>query len=82
MDDGSLGPEKVVHGYPDGVKINFVTWYFFQTFFNVSLLMHSRIKTRRSFFLNHVSACIFLNFRSPDGQHMAFTVRYEDEVIS
>jgi len=45
MDDGSLGPEKVVHGYPDGSKINFVTW-------------------------------------SPDGQHMAFTVCYEDEVSS
>ena len=45
MDDGSLGPEKVVHGYPDGAKINFVTW-------------------------------------SPDGQNVAFTVRYEDEVIS
>ena len=29
MDDGCLGPEKVVHGYPDGAKINFVTWYFF-----------------------------------------------------
>lgn len=29
MDDGSLGPEKVVHGYPDAAKINFVTWYFF-----------------------------------------------------
>ncbi|KAK1677774.1 hypothetical protein QYE76_038622 [Lolium multiflorum] len=26
MDDGSLGPEKVVHGYPDGAKINFITW--------------------------------------------------------
>ncbi|KAM3392336.1 hypothetical protein ACQJBY_013452 [Aegilops geniculata] len=45
MDDGSLGPEKVVHGYPDGAKINFVTW-------------------------------------SPDGQNVAFTVRYEDEVGS
>uniref|UniRef100_A0ACD5YZN9 Uncharacterized protein n=1 Tax=Avena sativa TaxID=4498 RepID=A0ACD5YZN9_AVESA len=45
MDDGSLSPEKVVHGYPKGAKINFVTW-------------------------------------SPDGQHMSFTVRYEDEVSS
>nr|CAD1833227.1 unnamed protein product [Ananas comosus var. bracteatus] len=26
MEDGSLGPEKEVHGYPDGAKINFVTW--------------------------------------------------------
>uniref|UniRef100_M8BY00 Dipeptidyl peptidase family member 6 n=1 Tax=Aegilops tauschii TaxID=37682 RepID=M8BY00_AEGTA len=26
MDDGTLGPEKVVHGYPEGAKINFVTW--------------------------------------------------------
>uniref|UniRef100_A0A453ALK3 Peptidase S9A N-terminal domain-containing protein n=2 Tax=Aegilops tauschii subsp. strangulata TaxID=200361 RepID=A0A453ALK3_AEGTS len=45
MDDGSLGPEKVVHGYPDAAKINFVTW-------------------------------------SPDGQNVAFTVRYEDEAGS
>ncbi|VAH41903.1 unnamed protein product [Triticum turgidum subsp. durum] len=45
MDDGSLGPEKAVHGYPDGAKINFVTW-------------------------------------SPNGQNVAFTVRYEDEVGS
>ena len=26
MPDGTLGPEKEVHGYPDGAKINFVTW--------------------------------------------------------
>ncbi|XP_072996964.1 probable glutamyl endopeptidase, chloroplastic isoform X2 [Typha latifolia] len=26
LDDGTLGPEKEVHGYPDGAKINFVTW--------------------------------------------------------
>lgn len=26
MDDGTLGPEKEVHGYPEGAKINFVTW--------------------------------------------------------
>lgn len=25
-DDGSLGPEKVIHGFPEGAKINFVTW--------------------------------------------------------
>ncbi|KAJ1292512.1 hypothetical protein BS78_02G397100 [Paspalum vaginatum] len=43
MDDGSLGPEKVVNGYNDNAKINFVGW-------------------------------------SPDGQHVAFTVCYEDEV--
>ncbi|MQL78122.1 hypothetical protein Taro_010525 [Colocasia esculenta] len=24
--DGSLGPEKEVHGFPDGAKINFVSW--------------------------------------------------------
>jgi len=45
MDDGTLGPEKVVNGYNDNAKINFIGW-------------------------------------SPDGQHVAFTVRYEDEVIS
>ncbi|KAM0947593.1 putative acylaminoacyl-peptidase transcription factor WD40-like family [Dioscorea sansibarensis] len=26
MDDGTLGPEKEVHGFPDGSKINFVSW--------------------------------------------------------
>ncbi|XP_021611544.1 probable glutamyl endopeptidase, chloroplastic isoform X1 [Manihot esculenta] len=26
LPDGSLGPEKEVHGFPDGGKINFVTW--------------------------------------------------------
>ncbi|XP_022757879.1 probable glutamyl endopeptidase, chloroplastic isoform X2 [Durio zibethinus] len=26
MPDGSLGPEKEVRGFPDGAKINFVTW--------------------------------------------------------
>ncbi|KAJ8900422.1 hypothetical protein K2173_025199 [Erythroxylum novogranatense] len=26
MPDGRLGPEKEVHGFPDGAKINFVTW--------------------------------------------------------
>ncbi|XP_075641514.1 putative glutamyl endopeptidase, chloroplastic [Castanea sativa] len=26
MPDGTLGPEKELHGYPDGAKINFVTW--------------------------------------------------------
>ncbi|XAR58375.1 Acylaminoacyl-peptidase [Bertholletia excelsa] len=26
MPDGTLGPEKEVHGLPDGAKINFVTW--------------------------------------------------------
>ncbi|XP_048227524.1 probable glutamyl endopeptidase, chloroplastic isoform X3 [Ricinus communis] len=26
MPDGTLGPEKEVHGFPDGAKINFVTW--------------------------------------------------------
>ncbi|XP_057483833.1 probable glutamyl endopeptidase, chloroplastic isoform X5 [Actinidia eriantha] len=26
LDDGTLGPEKEVHGLPDGAKINFVTW--------------------------------------------------------
>lgn len=25
-DDGSLGPEKEVHGFPEGSKINFVSW--------------------------------------------------------
>ncbi|TVU37122.1 hypothetical protein EJB05_10417 [Eragrostis curvula] len=45
MDDGSLGPEKVVNGYNDNAKINFVGW-------------------------------------SPDGQRVAFTVCYDDEVDS
>ncbi|XP_057461520.1 probable glutamyl endopeptidase, chloroplastic isoform X2 [Actinidia eriantha] len=26
LDDGTLGPEKEVHGLPDGAKLNFVTW--------------------------------------------------------
>lgn len=26
LDDGKLGPEKEVHGFPDGAKINFVSW--------------------------------------------------------
>lgn len=26
MSDGTLGPEKAVHGLPDGAKINFVSW--------------------------------------------------------
>ncbi|XP_038713587.1 probable glutamyl endopeptidase, chloroplastic isoform X1 [Tripterygium wilfordii] len=42
LSDGSLGPEKEVHGLPDGAKINFVTW-------------------------------------SPDGQHLSFSVRVDDE---
>uniref|UniRef100_A0A251UX90 Probable glutamyl endopeptidase, chloroplastic n=2 Tax=Helianthus annuus TaxID=4232 RepID=A0A251UX90_HELAN len=25
-DDGTLGPEKSIHGFPEGSKINFVTW--------------------------------------------------------
>lgn len=27
MSDGTLGPETEVHGFPDGSKINFVSWY-------------------------------------------------------
>ncbi|KAI4324116.1 hypothetical protein L6164_023679 [Bauhinia variegata] len=26
LPDGTLGPEKEVHGFPEGAKINFVTW--------------------------------------------------------
>lgn len=26
LDDGTLGPEKEVNGFPDGAKINFVSW--------------------------------------------------------
>ncbi|XP_034904056.1 probable glutamyl endopeptidase, chloroplastic [Populus alba] len=26
MPDGTLGPEREINGYPDGAKINFVTW--------------------------------------------------------
>ncbi|XP_062215840.1 probable glutamyl endopeptidase, chloroplastic isoform X1 [Phragmites australis] len=26
LDDGTVGPEKEVHGYPEGARINFVTW--------------------------------------------------------
>ncbi|GFQ01565.1 probable glutamyl endopeptidase chloroplastic [Phtheirospermum japonicum] len=26
MDDGTLGPEKEIHGLPSGAKINFITW--------------------------------------------------------
>ncbi|XP_071701457.1 probable glutamyl endopeptidase, chloroplastic [Rutidosis leptorrhynchoides] len=25
-DDGTLGPEKLIHGFPEGSKLNFVTW--------------------------------------------------------
>lgn len=25
-DDGTLGPEKSIHGFPEGSKLNFVTW--------------------------------------------------------
>lgn len=25
-DDGTLGPEKLIHGFPDGSKLNFVSW--------------------------------------------------------
>ncbi|KAJ0052985.1 hypothetical protein Pint_00866 [Pistacia integerrima] len=42
LPDGTLGPEKEVHGFPDGSKINFVTW-------------------------------------SRDGQHLAFSIRSDDE---
>ncbi|GMI98885.1 chloroplast glutamyl peptidase [Hibiscus trionum] len=45
MPDGSLGPEKEVRGFPDGAKINFVSW-------------------------------------SNDGNHLAFTVRFEEEESS
>ncbi|XWS76649.1 hypothetical protein CRYUN_Cryun01aG0195500 [Craigia yunnanensis] len=45
MPDGLLGPEKEVRGFPDGAKINFVTW-------------------------------------SNDGQHLAFSVRVEEEESS
>ncbi|KAJ6343754.1 hypothetical protein OIU76_005490 [Salix suchowensis] len=26
MPDGALGPEREIHGYPDGARINFVSW--------------------------------------------------------
>lgn len=42
LPDGTLGPEREVHGFPDGAKINFVTW-------------------------------------SPDGQHLSFSVRIDEE---
>ncbi|XP_057966691.1 probable glutamyl endopeptidase, chloroplastic isoform X3 [Malania oleifera] len=42
MDDDTLGPEKEVHGFPSGAKLNFVSW-------------------------------------SHDGQHLAFSVRVEEE---
>ncbi|KAJ7973057.1 putative Dipeptidyl-peptidase [Quillaja saponaria] len=42
MPDGTLGPEKEVHGFPVGAKINFVTW-------------------------------------SPDGQHLSFSIRVDEE---
>lgn len=42
MPDNSLGPEKEVHGLPDGAKINFITW-------------------------------------SPDGRHLSFSVRVDEE---
>lgn len=41
LPDGTLGPETGVHGFPDGAKINFVTW-------------------------------------SPDGQHIAFSIRGDE----
>ncbi|KAM6579330.1 hypothetical protein CsatA_003104 [Cannabis sativa] len=42
MPDGTLGPEKEIHGFPDGAKINFVTW-------------------------------------SPDGKHLSFSIRVDEE---
>ncbi|XP_062083609.1 probable glutamyl endopeptidase, chloroplastic isoform X2 [Humulus lupulus] len=42
MPDGTLGPEKEIHGFPDGAKINFVTW-------------------------------------SPDGRHLSFSIRVDEE---
>lgn len=42
LPDGTLGSEVEVHGFPEGAKINFVTW-------------------------------------SPDGRHLAFTIRFDDE---
>ncbi|PON61711.1 Peptidase [Parasponia andersonii] len=42
LPDGTLGPEKEIHGFPDGAKINFVTW-------------------------------------SPDGRHLSFSVRVDEE---
>lgn len=42
LPDGTLGPEIEVHGFPDGAKINFVTW-------------------------------------SPDGRHLAFSIRFDEE---
>lgn len=42
LPDGTLGPEREVHGFPDGTKINFVTW-------------------------------------SPDGRHLSFSVRVDEE---
>ncbi|KAB2605085.1 glutamyl endopeptidase [Pyrus ussuriensis x Pyrus communis] len=41
LPDGTLGPEIEVRGFPDGAKINFVTW-------------------------------------SPDGRHLAFTIRFDE----
>ncbi|KAM5575988.1 putative glutamyl endopeptidase, chloroplastic [Rosa sericea] len=45
LPDGTLGSEVEVHGFPEGAKINFVTW-------------------------------------SPDGRHLAFTIRFDDENTS
>ncbi|XP_062026552.1 probable glutamyl endopeptidase, chloroplastic isoform X2 [Rosa rugosa] len=45
LPDGTLGSEVEVHGFPEGAKINFVTW-------------------------------------SPDGRHLAFTIRFDDEDTS
>ncbi|CAN1353036.1 Probable glutamyl endopeptidase, chloroplastic [Linum perenne] len=42
LDNGTLGPEREVHGFPEGSKINFVTW-------------------------------------SPNGRHMCFSIRLEEE---
>ncbi|GMN52305.1 hypothetical protein TIFTF001_021459 [Ficus carica] len=42
LPDGTLGPEREVHGFTDGAKINFVTW-------------------------------------SPDGRHLSFSVRVDEE---
>ncbi|KAJ1412562.1 Six-bladed beta-propeller, TolB-like [Sesbania bispinosa] len=42
LPDGTLGPEIEVHGFPDGAKINFVTW-------------------------------------SPDGRHLSFSIRVNEE---
>lgn len=55
MDDGTLGPETVVTGLPEGAKINFVTWYiprihlvyFYLSSYEICIVSGQSLKNRK-----------------------------------